>query len=123
MTYLTRDEILAAKDIQTEEVDVPEWGGSLLVRGLTGVDRDEYETSLVDLDKSTEAKIVARTENMRAKLASRGIVDESGDRLFTVSDIEALGQKSAIALDRICDVIKRLSGMGKEAEKEALKNS
>ena len=33
---LTRDAILAAADIQTETVPVPEWGGEVAVRPLTG---------------------------------------------------------------------------------------
>ena len=34
---LTRDAILNAADLKTEAVPVPEWGGDVLVRGLTGV--------------------------------------------------------------------------------------
>ena len=43
---LTRDQILAVSDIQTEEVHVPEWGGTVLVRGLTGAERDEFEAGM-----------------------------------------------------------------------------
>jgi hypothetical protein len=31
---LTKDEILAAPDLKPELVDVPEWGGSVWLRGL-----------------------------------------------------------------------------------------
>ena len=31
MALLTRDEILAADDIKTEDVEVPEWGGDVRV--------------------------------------------------------------------------------------------
>ena len=40
---LTRDLILKADDIQTREVEVPEWGGTVLIRALTGTERDAYE--------------------------------------------------------------------------------
>ena len=40
---LTRDEILESEDLATETVSVPEWGGSVIVRALTGTERDAYE--------------------------------------------------------------------------------
>ena len=45
--FLTRNEILAVDDLQTQKVDVPEWGGSVYVRGLTGSERDALEASIV----------------------------------------------------------------------------
>ena len=50
MTYLTRDAILEAEDIETEEVAVPEWGGNVLVRGLSGTQRDIWEQGLVEVE-------------------------------------------------------------------------
>ena len=44
---LSRDDILKAADNEPEEVDVPEWGGSVLVRGMTGRERDAFEVSLM----------------------------------------------------------------------------
>jgi len=50
MTLLTRDQILQAQDIARETVSVPEWGGSVLVRGLTGQERDAYEATIMRLN-------------------------------------------------------------------------
>ena len=36
---LTRKQILECADIPTEIVKVPEWGGEVLVKGLTGAER------------------------------------------------------------------------------------
>ena len=52
--------------------------------------------------------------NIRAKLASWCCVDAQGGRLFTESDVQALGGKSAAALGRIFDVATRLSGITEE---------
>ncbi len=123
MSYLARADILGAPDLPTREVPVPEWGGVVLVRGLTAAERDEYEISLIDITASTTGRMVPRVDNMRAKLAARGIVDESGNRLFSEADIEVLGTKSATALDRVCDAIRELSGLGPKAAEEALGNS
>ena len=54
---LSRDDILKAADNEPEEVDVPEWGGSVLVRGMTGLDRaaaEELKSALEDVTRKLE---------------------------------------------------------------------
>ena len=109
---LTRDAILSADDLRTLVVSVPEWGGDVTVRELTGTERDEYESSVVRTDGD---KVSVDARDMRAKLVVMSVVDEDGKRLFTVQDVKALGAKSAKALDRIMDVARSLSGIGNEA--------
>ena len=48
MKELTAAEILGTEDIVEELVEVPEWKGTVRVRGLTGRERDAYEASLLD---------------------------------------------------------------------------
>lgn len=120
MAILNRDAILTASDIQTEVVEVPEWGGSVLVRGLTGAQRDRFEASMVELKKG---KQVLKLSNLRAYLAALSIVDEQGQLLFSNEDIEALGNKSCAALQRIWDVARRLSGLSDDDVEELTKNS
>ena len=50
------------------------------------------------------------------------LTDEEGNRLFTEEDVEWLGMKSAIALNRVADVARKLSGMAIGGEVEAEKN-
>ena len=98
---LTRDQILKIDDIKTEEVNIPEWGDSVKVRGLTGTERDAWEESILEQKgKNTKVKL----KNARAKLVSLSVVDEEGNRIFSDGDVEALGKKSAAALDRIYEV-------------------
>ena len=40
MAYLDKAAILTADDLGRREVAVPEWGGTVLIRGLTGAERD-----------------------------------------------------------------------------------
>jgi hypothetical protein len=118
MSLLTRQQILEVEDIKTEDVEVPEWGGTVRVRGLSGTGRDAWETEMFGKDgKSTTL------ENARAKLVSRCLVDEEGQLIFTGADITALGKKSAVALDRVFTVCKRLNGIGKEDLDEIVGNS
>lgn len=117
---LSRDQILAASDLETREVEVPEWGGSVLVRALSGKERDAYEASLMLIRGKTQIPNLA---NMRAKLVARAIVDEDGKRLFTDQDVNALGLKSAAALNRVHDVVQELSGLNEGATEDAEENS
>ena len=50
---LTRDKVRQAPDIEYEYVEVPEWGGTARVRGLTGTECDAYEASLVQVVPSS----------------------------------------------------------------------
>jgi hypothetical protein len=111
MAHLSRDAILAAKSLRTEEVAVPEWGGTVLVRELSGRERDEWEASLAVMRGKTMVPDVA---NIRAKLAARTIVGDDGEPVFTQQDVAALGELSAAALDRVFDVASRLSGLNPE---------
>jgi hypothetical protein len=119
-SYLTRDAILAAAALKTEDVPVPEWGGSVLVRELRGRERDEWEASLA-VQRGRE--MVRDTANIRAKLAARAIVGEDGEPLFTQQDVAALGELSAAALERVFDVASRLSGLNPADVEEMGKNS
>jgi len=120
MPYLSRDEIFEAKDVETREVDVPEWGGTVLVRGLSGYDRDAYQASMLQFQKDGAAS--PELGNMTAKLVSRAIVDEDGNPLFTALDVGRLGQKSAAALDRVSNVAAELSGLSQAAVEAAAEN-
>lgn len=118
---LTKESILASSDLPTEEVPVPEWGGSVFVRTMSGTERDAFEQSIIEgkAAKGTAAKMV----NVRAKLAVRVLVDDKGTRLFTDADANLLGSKSGKALDRVFEVAQRLCGIGDKDVEELEKNS
>lgn len=116
---LTRDDILGILDLKSESVAVPEWGGDVSVRELTGSERDAYEQSLFRQREDDPDKLAA---NVRAKLCALSVIGADGKRLFVEADVESLGNKSAAALDRIYDVAHRLSRMGGEDVDELEKN-
>jgi len=120
---LSRKDILDAVDLKTEEVQVPEWAGSVFVRGLNGLERDQFEALIVDFKASDKNHTVMTLDNIRAKLVVLSVVDEEGELLFQADDIAALGLKSASALQRVFEVAQRLSGLTKEDVAELAKNS
>ena len=121
-TPLTREAILAAQDIVTETVDVPEWGGSVLVRGLSGFEREAFEKAQ-SREKPAANRAGRRAgqtvtevirDNIRARIVAWCVVDEAGARVFADEDIPALNRKSGAALERVVEVGMRLSGMTEE---------
>ena len=114
---LSKEDILKAEDLGTEEVDVPEWGGSVLVRGMTGRERDAFEVSL--MQTRPDGKRVMDPRNVRAKVVARCVVDDDGKLLFSDADVAALGDKSGAAVDRVYAVAARLSGISDE-DQEAM---
>lgn len=120
MAILTRDQILQANDIITETVPVPEWGGEVLVRGLSGSERDGFEDATLEQKGKSRRVNLA---NVRARLCALSIVDENGKRMFSDEDVRALGRKSAAALDRVFSAAQRLSGLSDEDVEELAKNS
>lgn len=119
MALLSRDAILQAQDLPTERVEVPEWGGEVIVRGLTAAERDQFEQSIVEA-RGKDTRVNLR--NIRAKLVALCVVDEEGKRLFKDEDAELLGRKSAVALNRIFEVAQRLSGLRPEDVEELAGN-
>lgn len=105
-TVLSRDSILQAQDIKIELIEVPEWGGSVYVKGLSGSERDSFEGGLMQKDGKTP-----NFHNIRAKLVVKTACDADGKRLFTDADIPELTNKSASALQRVFEVAQRLSGI------------
>ena len=115
---LTKEQILEAQDITKELVNIPEWGGDIYVCTMTGEERDSFEVSIMD-KKSNKVNFA----NIRAKLCAKTIRDEEGNLMFTDKDVEKLGKKSALALDRVYEVAQRLNGIGKKEIDELTKNS
>lgn len=117
---LSKADILGCHDMRIKTVEVPEWGGSVRLRSLTGAERDAFEALLV---KDIDGKRVPDLANLRAKLLAATIVDEEDRQIFSAGDIASLGKKSAVALDRVFNVAQRLNGMSADAVEEAAKNS
>ncbi|MCE7550907.1 phage tail assembly chaperone [Streptomyces thermodiastaticus] len=120
VAYLSAEQILDADDLPWEDVEVPEWGGTVRVRGMSGTDRDRFEAAMLSKDMRSVSKESA-LERYRARLAAACIVDENGQRMFrSDAEIKRLGEKSAQALQRVCDVASRLSGLTDADQEELL---
>lgn len=91
---LSKKAILAAKDTKLKgPVAVPEWGGDVYLRTISGSERDQFE------DAYSEQKMKA----FRARFLVLTLADDSGERLFGDDEIESLGKKSSVVINRLFD--------------------
>lgn len=115
MPILSKSEILAAKDQKLISVDVPEWGGEVMVRVMSGTERDRFESEFVGSNKSVDM--------VRAKMVAKCLCDERGERLFSESEVPQLGEKSAAVLDRLFGVCMKHNRFTKDDVEELAGNS
>lgn len=103
---LSRDDILKASDIKIEAVKA--WGGTVYVKGMTGAERDKFESSIVTMRGTVQS---VNLVNVRAKLCVLTLCDKAGVRLFSDDDLPLLADKSADELQKVFVVAQKLSGI------------
>ncbi len=118
MNQLTKEQILAAMP-KLQEVEVPEWGGSVFIRPVTLAE----QAKLADLGlKHEKGSVVVRMKSITLQLIQWAACDADRQPLFELKDIEALVNKSASALLRLQDAILKYSGLTEESRSELEKN-
>jgi hypothetical protein len=132
MPLLNRKQILDYQDRKTEDVAVPEWEGSVRVRALSLLERNSYFQFVLKpvMTRDHKGRKVETLETDRekqialgAKLVSMAVIDEDGRPVFSQEDVMLLAEKSAAPIDRIAEVVSRISGLAQNAVEEAEKNS
>lgn len=113
MALLNKAQISAADDRKWEDVDVPEWGGQVRVLGMSGTERNAYQSSLVVLGPNGSVQRMNMADQL-AKLVAKSLVGEDFERLYSDKEIKELGKKNGAVLERIGKVAQRLSGLRQE---------
>jgi len=113
-----RESIFTASDIATEIVKIPEWNVALAVKSMNGEERGRLMSSLTDANgKPDMARAITDVVIFTAH------DPETGERLFTEADRDALNQKSGAALQKVAEVGMRLSGLTPDSVDESGKDS
>ncbi len=120
---LSKEAIVGAKDLPREKANVPEWGGDVLVRGLTSAERDAYMDAHVRIEGMAGGRPTVTIANSEALLVAKCLIKEDGSRLFKDSDAPLLAEKSGAVVHRLCDIAERISGLGADDLKAMEKNS
>lgn len=111
--YLDARAVLDADDFQYADVDCPEWGGTIHVRGLTAGERSAVARKVKENNP----------QDLEVTVVLFGAVDSNGERLFSKNDRDALRKKSNTVINRIARKILELSGGDDDAVGESAKNS
>ena len=102
---LTIEDILSAPDLPEREVYVPEWGGSVRIRGFSKAVQQELRRQATGPGGELD------TDKMELLLFVHGVVEPQ----FTAEHYEALRQKSAAAIDAVLRAIVEQAGLNREA--------
>ncbi len=131
-TLLTRQEILSAP-VPTTDVEVPEWGGTVRIRGLSAKAR----VLLLDAIYENEAAHTAWREDEEKAEDQRegvprvdlfdqsiltvifGIVDENGEQIFGVDDYDAFAELDYQTIVNLWLAMQQHSKRDPEAQKKS----
>jgi len=123
---LSATDILSQKVVlEVKWVSVPEWGGGVWVRELTGIERDRFEASLV---KGRGQKRQITLIGSRARLVAMGCIEgpsitdvEDGNApapngatakmLFTPRDVKKLSNLGARGIEKVSTEVRVISGI------------
>jgi len=114
-----RDKILAADDIPSETVTIPEWDVELLVKGMSAGDRLTLMQNAFD----------QATQQVNLAIVYPDVVvacacdPKTGEPVFTDADKPELMKKASAAIERLATVGLQLSGIGKDEQDAAGKDS
>ena len=100
---LSSSDILECDDSNYDVISVPEWGGDVRIRTMTGGERDSWELYVTNEVKKTNSV------NVRARLVALTACDKDGKRIFGDGQIAALNKRNGKALDRVYDAALRLN--------------
>ena len=110
-SFVSVQDILDSDDRKIEVVNVPEWGGNVILKVMGSKERDAFELSCIEKKgRSKEDSML----NIRARLLSACLVDQDGNLLFQRHQIDDLGKKSSAVISRLFDKAQRINLMTDE---------
>ena len=115
---LTAADILNANDTDIKAMDVPEWGGRVYLRTISGAERDEYAMTCANRTQGSKVNI----RELEALLLVMAICDIDGNPLFNKSHVKELDRKSSKVVDRLLQAIQQHNRMDDESVEELAGN-
>ena len=105
--FLTREDIQARQRDSWQELEVPEWKGKVLIRPLS------VRVAMEVMDSGGDKLDGAEALAAYTKIAAAGVVQENGEPLFTIEQLEA---EPLSVLEIVGQAVLDLSGMGDDEE-------
>ena len=117
---LSKEQILGAKDLVGEPIMIPEWGGEVYVGIMSGHELNRFQKWMRELEGEGVSENAA---TKITRLAALLVCDEDGSRLFKESDVEALLDKSAVAMRRVMEKALKVNRLTEEEASELVGES
>lgn len=121
-------EALDPRAVETLEVEVPGWGGSILIRKLSAAEVSRL-SAMASSAVDGQTKAIKDPDQMVRFMATSVFlswVTSEGDQVLTnrAADVERLSKEPFDLMDSLSDTINAFNGIGnKAAVEEAKKNS
>jgi hypothetical protein len=129
LTRADLNRIKTEKAAQRFELDVPPWNGTVLLRVMSGAERDAYEASITGSTAPSRGRDAGprklNLSNIRARLVAMCLIGEDGENLFdwrSASDVRELGELDANGLNLVFQECQKINGLTDEDVKELTKN-
>ena len=110
-----RDQILASKDVPSQAMEVPEWGVTIELRGMTAGARVNMVDESYDANSGK-----TNLKTMYPRVITACVYDpKTGEPIFTSEDADVIMSKAAIVVERIALECLKLSAADETAVTEA----
>lgn len=119
MSILNKQEIINIKDIYFEEINVPEWNGSVRIYMLNAGERLDFENTV---SAGKQKSGLTFDANLLVTLVSLCLKDENGAPIFEIDEIDELRKKNFRVIKRLADKCMEINALGEDAEQESKKN-
>ncbi|NBT49946.1 MAG: hypothetical protein EBV86_01945 [Marivivens sp.] len=121
MKQVSFADVVNTCNLKEEQLEVPEWGGFIVVREMTAEARDAYEHSL--FSQNEQGSFDKNLSNARAKLIAACVVGPDGKRMFdTEQKITVLGNQPISTINPIFDKCQEINSMGADEIEEIAGN-
>lgn len=115
LPVLCKEEILGAENPEPVPVHVPEFGGAVMVRVMSGTERDKLESRYA-------GKKAAQLVGFKTDLLCLCVCNPDGSAMFDPETIGALMEKASTAINTLVDAALALNGLSEEEAQELVKN-
>ena len=134
MALLNRNQILEAKDIQTKDIEVKEWGGTIRIKQLSAKEYNDIFMNMINIRKMAAKQLSKKNadenleeainelaiKNQKILIIIKSVVDENMNSVFTEADMELLYQKNTNVINKIIAEIEEFNSVSTEDVKKNL---
>ena len=113
---LSREQFLKNRPHQHETIEA--LGGQVKLKAMTACEKDLFEQRWLEVKERCGNEEIP---NIRAFFIIHHVVDENNKLMFTLEDIEAIGNQSGLEIDKLFTAAQRLSGLSDDDESELKK--